>query len=246
MSEWSANDILYHHGIKGQKWGRRRFQYTDGSWTPAGAERYGEGTGQRHASSFKAGAHKALAKVYGMNEKVYSKSNKALSSMNKSAKEQQLAKAAAAQKAADAKANAKYAAKNQKKEAKVAEKERYSQINPDDAKNKQTRRVALDYHNMSDIGFHGKYHTSKKTFAKRYVKTKGDTYSLGKKKAAIALAFIGTQPARSVYIGKGKSIQVTGKRAVMKSLGYDLGSTAIKTNVGYKRAEEKYKKNHAS
>ena len=32
---------LYHHGIKGQKWGVRRFQNEDGSLTPAGKERYG-------------------------------------------------------------------------------------------------------------------------------------------------------------------------------------------------------------
>jgi hypothetical protein len=31
---------LYHHGIKGQKWGRRRFQNPDGSLTPAGEKRY--------------------------------------------------------------------------------------------------------------------------------------------------------------------------------------------------------------
>ena len=32
---------LYHHGIKGQKWGVRRFTNEDGSLTPAGEERYG-------------------------------------------------------------------------------------------------------------------------------------------------------------------------------------------------------------
>lgn len=31
---------LQHHGIKGQKWGIRRFQNKDGSLTPAGKERY--------------------------------------------------------------------------------------------------------------------------------------------------------------------------------------------------------------
>lgn len=31
---------LRHHGIKGQKWGIRRFQNKDGSLTPAGAKRY--------------------------------------------------------------------------------------------------------------------------------------------------------------------------------------------------------------
>lgn len=32
---------LQHHGIKGQKWGRRRYQNKDGSLTPAGEKRYG-------------------------------------------------------------------------------------------------------------------------------------------------------------------------------------------------------------
>lgn len=32
---------LYHHGIKGQKWGIRRFQNPDGSYTPAGLARLG-------------------------------------------------------------------------------------------------------------------------------------------------------------------------------------------------------------
>ena len=33
---------LKHWGIKGQKWGKRRFQNKDGSLTPAGRERYGD------------------------------------------------------------------------------------------------------------------------------------------------------------------------------------------------------------
>ena len=34
------NNELYHFGIKGQKWGVRRFQNEDGSRTPSGKERY--------------------------------------------------------------------------------------------------------------------------------------------------------------------------------------------------------------
>lgn len=32
---------IYHHGVKGQKWGVRRFQNEDGTFTEAGKKRYG-------------------------------------------------------------------------------------------------------------------------------------------------------------------------------------------------------------
>lgn len=34
------NNYLVHYGIKGQQWGTRRWQYEDGSYTPAGEEHY--------------------------------------------------------------------------------------------------------------------------------------------------------------------------------------------------------------
>ena len=42
MNTWTCTrqGELYHHGIKGQKWGVRRFQNKDGSLTPAGKKRY--------------------------------------------------------------------------------------------------------------------------------------------------------------------------------------------------------------
>ena len=36
-------EAIEHSGILGQKWGIRRFQYKDGSYTPEGRERYGIG-----------------------------------------------------------------------------------------------------------------------------------------------------------------------------------------------------------
>lgn len=43
--QYSANDI-YHHGIKGQKWGIRRFQNEDGTLTAEGRKRYGNELGE--------------------------------------------------------------------------------------------------------------------------------------------------------------------------------------------------------
>lgn len=41
-------EYLMHHGIKGQKWGVRRFQNEDGSLTLAGEERYLKGNDRRN------------------------------------------------------------------------------------------------------------------------------------------------------------------------------------------------------
>lgn len=41
MTEYTIiNGELYHHGVKGQKWGVRRYQNKDGSLTPEGRKRY--------------------------------------------------------------------------------------------------------------------------------------------------------------------------------------------------------------
>lgn len=46
--EEKKNDYLVHHGIRGQKWGIRRYQNSDGSLTDEGKKRYLDSNGEFH------------------------------------------------------------------------------------------------------------------------------------------------------------------------------------------------------
>lgn len=59
--------VLAHHGIKGMKWGVRRWQYADGSLTPEGLIRYRDGNGGRGTSGEESG-YKRFKKVASMME----------------------------------------------------------------------------------------------------------------------------------------------------------------------------------
>lgn len=69
VNNMTHSNSLYHHGIKGQKWGVRRYQKKDGSLTAAGKKRYGDDdqnearsdTGKKIAKGLAVGAAVGLA-----------------------------------------------------------------------------------------------------------------------------------------------------------------------------------------
>lgn len=215
---------LYHHGIRGMKWGIRRFQKADGSLTSAGKKRYdvGEATSKvKEAKTARNEARKKYILSSGFGVKPAHKNLKTANQNLKSAKKE-LSEA--------------------KKQAKTDRKDKLKTVDPELAKNKQTKRVALDYHNLSDDKFRRKYKTSKDKFAKRYVKSDGDTYTRGKRKA-IASALIMAHSSDVHYLdlrtGKVKTVKM-GKAAAAKTLAMDLALSEAVTRYGYNKAEQRY------
>lgn len=89
---WLNNDELEHFGIKGQKWGLRRYQNPDGTLTDAGRKRYGtEEKFQEHASKK---YEKAGSKLERLDNKAKSLSNKGARREQKALSKQQRASSA--------------------------------------------------------------------------------------------------------------------------------------------------------
>lgn len=61
----NAADFIAHHGIKGQKWGQRRFQNSDGSLTTLGRARYGVGAAAKKTGQALGKAGSAAGKAIG-------------------------------------------------------------------------------------------------------------------------------------------------------------------------------------
>lgn len=52
-SKPALQTYLVHHGIKGQRWGVRRYQNSDGTWTNAGKKRYGDSSEESDGATAK-------------------------------------------------------------------------------------------------------------------------------------------------------------------------------------------------
>ena len=70
----SEDTALEHHGIKGMKWGVRRFQNPDGTLTAKGRERYGGDRARKYKEGESSIASKKLSKALRKGDKV--KANK--------------------------------------------------------------------------------------------------------------------------------------------------------------------------
>lgn len=156
------SDELAHHGIKGMKWGVRRWQTKDGGLTPAGRKRYSDAE-QNYRD--KKAAYKAANKEH---RKAFNKASTLTGAYGKNSKELNRKSMEAAKKANKAEAEykkaksvykaEKSARKEARSERKAAIKDTYKKINKE-AKisekllyNNATRKLAAKYvvdNNMS-------------------------------------------------------------------------------------------------
>ena len=74
---------LSHHGIKGQRWGIRRFQFKDGKLTIAGRKRYSENGTETKGNSANKKSGKSKKKGSASNEPTQKKDVKKMNFLDK-------------------------------------------------------------------------------------------------------------------------------------------------------------------
>ena len=140
------SDELYHYGVKGQKWGVRRYQNSDGSYTDEGKRRYGRGSG----TGRRVGKKKRYSKE-DLKEDLKLGLRGALFGPN---------------------AAISYDIANNPKKYRAGAYRTLAdgRIAPNGRVTKVTRGVIDDYNNMDEKAFRGKYATTKSTYLKRLSK----------------------------------------------------------------------------
>lgn len=91
---YESSDTLQHYGVRGMKWGVRRYQNPDGSWTDAGEKRYGGNVGKARLNYDKAKDDRVKAfDIYNRQAGVFGNSNsKAYKNLLKASRREQWAK----------------------------------------------------------------------------------------------------------------------------------------------------------
>lgn len=160
MSNYYAvtySNSLSHHGIKGQKWGNRRYQNEDGSLTDAGRARYNVGDARRAAAEGGLIGYARYRKThYGRSEAIAKyKTDKAKA---KEKKKQDRIKAAT-------KRDYEFA----KKRGLVKNRKEYDQVMRNESRRQKTKKgmnVGEKIANVASLGAYGGIKNAEKNYAK--------------------------------------------------------------------------------
>lgn len=194
--------ILYHHGIKGMRWGVRRFQEPNGTLTPAGRKRYADALDGQPSTT------KRSAKQTYRNAKnaAFTKYEKSIASIEKGYKRGQM-----------------LSEKDQAREAAVEEayNKAVTKAKSDYKKAKAEVKARSDNYN-SDEG------QAKKQEFKDMRKAFGKSRSTGSKVATFMLGGVfANKTYNSVKVSGGSTVEAIGVTAATTMLGGPIGHLVV-------------------